>query len=143
MSRNSFSAPPSDLGLEQAKGLAARILDFIASDRSRLRRFLQLTGFHPDAFRESAQSPLFILTVLNTVADDQQLLRALEEHEQITPDMIEMTRARLAFQVSVEAIQQGRSDQQAVTVKEKVQHQLRALLRRLRRQAGGKSSRHS
>lgn len=127
----------SDPGLEHARALSARVLNFIISDSARLTRFLQLTGCSLESLHEAAQSPLFMLSVLGSVAKDQPLLSALAEQERITPEMIEMTRARLAFQVSLEAVQHGQSAREAATIRKKVQDQLRRLLQRIRERSGG------
>lgn len=137
MSSKSDFTSFSDIGLDHAKELVARILNFIVSDEARLRRFLQLTGFKPETLRDAAQSPLFMLSALDAVAKDPQLLRMLGDQEQITPDMIESIRARLAFQVTVEVTGEGADSHRPGVVKERVEHQLRGLLKMLRRQSGG------
>lgn len=120
MPRYSGSIPHSDPGLDHARELVARILDFLISDNARLTRFLQLTGFPLEALRATARSPSFMLSVFGAIAEDEQLLRALSEHEQITPEIIEMTRAALAFQVSLETIRQGQENREAASIGERV-----------------------
>jgi hypothetical protein len=96
------STPVSDPGLDDVKTSVARILEFIVSDEARHRTFLQTSGFRPDADRDAPQSPLFLLTILDAVSKDQSLLMALEWHERITCEMIQMCQARLVFEISVE-----------------------------------------
>lgn len=118
--------------MEHARELVTKILDFILSNEGRLARFLDLGGYQPEALRETVQSPLFMLSALDTVAKDQPLSSALKEQEKVTPAMVEMARARLAFQISVEVAQQGRDEQEANAIREEVEQQMRVLLRKER-----------
>jgi hypothetical protein len=54
-----------------------------------------------------AQSPLFMLSVLDTAIKDDELLQALQVHEQIGPALIEMMQARLASLVVLQLTQSG------------------------------------
>jgi len=132
MARRPPPSRPADTALDHAKELTARILRFVVSDDGRLARFLQRTGFRLEAIRVAARTSLFMLTVLDAVAEDELLLRDLGQHERITPDMIGMTRARLALQASIEAIQAGPGDREAAAVRYKVRQQLGILRQRSR-----------
>ncbi|MBQ0820543.1 DUF3572 family protein [Microvirga sp. HBU67558] len=101
-------APVSDPGLDEVKATVARILDFIIADEERLHSFLRTSGFRPDADQAAAQLPLFMLTILDAVSKDQQLLSALARQQGITHEIVQMCQARLLFQVSVEIVQLSR-----------------------------------
>jgi Protein of unknown function (DUF3572) len=108
-------------------------LEFIASDNQRSRGFLQNMGVLPATFRETARSPTFVLALLDAVAQDAQILRALNEREQITPDMIELARARLEFQTTADGSRRtDPEDPQAV--REKFFADLQAVLKQRRDQ---------
>jgi hypothetical protein len=79
---------------------------------------------------------LFMLAVLEAAAKDQHLLSALERDEQITPVMIEMSQARLAFELSAEAAGQSPQESDISAVELKVKDQLRLLVRTLRGRMG-------
>jgi hypothetical protein len=115
------------MGLDQAERLVVTVLNFIASDSSRLAHFLSITGFPLETLQEVEQSSVFMLSVLNSVAKDEELLRALQEKEHIGADEIELARARMAFQVVAEASGQGRGELERNAVKAKVKRQLDAL----------------
>lgn len=115
MTEKHYLSTQSDTGLDHATGLAARILEFIASDDKRSRRFLQGVGIQLATLREAARSPIFVLSGLDAVVRDEQILRALHEHERITPDMIELARARLEFQTTADGSRRAApSDPQVV-----------------------------
>jgi hypothetical protein len=118
----------SDTGLGHATGLAARILEFIASDDKRSRHFLQGVGVQLATLREAARSPMCVLSVLDAVARDEQILRALHEHERITPDMIELARARLEFQTNAAGSRRADAEDPQV-VREKFFADLQAVLK--------------
>jgi hypothetical protein len=92
-------ATEADADLDDARTLVARILEFVVTDEARLRRFLTMTSFKQENARELAESPLFMLSVLDSSIKDEALLRTLQEQEDIDPALIEMTQARLAFHV--------------------------------------------
>jgi hypothetical protein len=132
---NYISEP--DVGLDQTRELVARILEFVASRRERLTRFLHMTSFRPEIIRETTLSPLFMLSVLDTVMKDQQLQRELQEHEQIVPVMIELAQARLGFHIASEVTQQREGEAEASAIRARVRQQLRVLLRLSRGAAEG------
>ena len=132
MSEETKSISQSDAVLAHARELVARILDFVASDGERLKRFLPMTGFNPETAQDSAQSPLFMLSVLDSAIKDEELLRSLQEHERIGPAVIELTQARLAFQVAAELTRPSDQAAEDAAVKDRVRLQLRALKRLLR-----------
>ena len=122
-----------DMGLDHTTGLVARILEFIASDNQRSRGFLQNMGVQPATFRETARSPTFVLALLDAVAQDAQILRALHELERITPDMIELARARLEFQTTADESRITKPEDPQV-VRDKFFADLQAVLKQLRDQ---------
>lgn len=132
-SRSSPSVPPKPIP-KPAQELVARIVDCLNSDEPTLTRFLQATGLQPKTMRESAQSPLFMLSTLESVAKDEQLLCAFGELEQITPEMIELARTALALEIAIQTTKP--SDAEASAINAKVQEQLGKLLRRSKRNCG-------
>jgi hypothetical protein len=95
-------ATQSSGDLDHARDLVAMILEFVSTDDQQLSRFLKGTSFKLGDARELAESPLFMLSVLDTTVKDDVLLRALQEREQISLARIEMTQARLAFYVAAQ-----------------------------------------
>lgn len=106
---------PNDTDLDNARDLVAGILEFVASDPKMLKRFLIGTSFELERAQEMAQSPLFMLSVLDTTRRNDSLLSALQEHKQICPDILELTQARLAFHVTAELTRQSADDTRVIT----------------------------
>lgn len=121
----------SDPGLDQVRDMVARILEFVVADGTRLEPFLKLTSFRPEAIRETASSPLFMLSVLDSVTKDDWLMDTLAEREGITPVIVELARARLAFHVVAEMTPPGAEETPEASAR--VQRQLRILLHMMRR----------
>jgi hypothetical protein len=79
----------------------------VVLDSARLRRFLKETGFRLEDADHLARSPLFMLSVLNTATKDIELAQGLEAYDQISPELIALTQASLAFHVTVEVARQS------------------------------------
>jgi hypothetical protein len=73
---------------ETVDALGINVLAFIVADVDRIIRFLNVTGLQPETIRESAQSSLFLLGVLDYVSNDDELLRALHQELNIAPAAI-------------------------------------------------------
>jgi len=88
---------PKNAGIsrESAENLAISALGFLAQDPERLGRFLELAGIGPDMIRAAAADPAFLSGVLDHVAGDEGLLRAVAEHAGVSPETVE--RAHLAL----------------------------------------------
>jgi hypothetical protein len=80
---------------EFGENLAVQALAFLAQDPERLGAFLSLTGVGPDDIRKAAADPAFLAGVLDHVASDESLLRAVAAHAGVTPETVE--RAHLAL----------------------------------------------
>ena len=75
-------------GRGDAESVAIQVLNFIVSDVDRIIQFLNVTGLHPETIRESATSSHFLLGVLEYVAKDDELLKALDQAMRIRPAVI-------------------------------------------------------
>jgi hypothetical protein len=127
MSSERESVVLSGAELDQAREIVIKILEVVHSDPERLALFLEGTSFDLAAARELAQSPLFMLSVLDTATKDEKLLAALETDARITKPLMEMTQARLAFHVAAELTRQGESRAQTLDVGERARQKLREL----------------
>ncbi|QRM35867.1 DUF3572 domain-containing protein [Microvirga sp. VF16] len=75
-------------GRGDAESVAIQVLNFIVSDVDRIIQFLNVTGLQPETIRESATSSHFLLGVLEYVAKDDELLKALDQAMRIRPAVI-------------------------------------------------------
>jgi hypothetical protein len=80
---------------EIGENLAVQALAFLAQDPERLGVFLSLTGIGPGEIRKAASDPAFLAGVLDHVASDEQLLRAVADYAGVAPETVE--RAHLAL----------------------------------------------
>ena len=71
--------------VEQAEGIAAAALGFIAADPELLSRFLALTGIAPSAIRAAAREPGFLAGVLHFIAAHEPTLMAFTSSTGIEP----------------------------------------------------------
>ena len=67
-------------GQGDAESIAIQVLNFIVVDVDRIIQFLNITGLQPETIRASARSSHFLLGVLEYVAKDDDLLKAID-HE--------------------------------------------------------------
>jgi hypothetical protein len=63
-------------------------LNFIVADVDRIIQFLNVTGLQPETIRASATSSHFLLGVLEYVAKDDELLKAIDQELKIRPAAI-------------------------------------------------------
>ena len=75
-------------GRGDAESIAIQVLNIIVSDVDRTIQFLNVTGLQPETIRESARSSHFLLGVLEYVAKDDELLKAIDEELKIRPAAI-------------------------------------------------------
>jgi Protein of unknown function (DUF3572) len=80
---------------EAASALAITALGYLADDPEHLERFLALTGVSPADIRSTAREPGFLAGVLDYIAGDEALLRAVAAHAGVAPE--ELDRARLVL----------------------------------------------
>ncbi|WP_201832806.1 DUF3572 family protein [Microvirga zambiensis] len=72
-------------GRGDAESIAIQVLNFIVIDVDRIIQFLNVTGLQPETIRKSAASSHFLLGVLEYVAKDDELLKAIDREMQIRP----------------------------------------------------------
>ena len=77
---------------EAASALAITALGYLAADPEHLGRFLALTGIGPDEIRKAAAEPGFLAGVLDYVAGDEALLRAVAAHADVAPEDVDKAR---------------------------------------------------
>jgi hypothetical protein len=75
-------------GRGDAESVAIQVLNFIVADVDRIIQFLNVTGLQPETIRASATSPQFLLGVLEYVAKDDELLKAIDQELKIRPAAI-------------------------------------------------------
>jgi hypothetical protein len=73
---------------EDVDTLGIKVLAFIVADVDRIIQFLNVTGLQPETIRESAQSSLFLLGVLDYMTKNDELLRAIHQELNIAPATI-------------------------------------------------------
>src|ERR1041385_4389771 len=74
---------------EFGENLAVQALLFLSQDPERLGVFLSVTGLGPGDLRKAAADPAFLAGVLDHVAADENLLRAVAAHAGVTPETVE------------------------------------------------------
>ena len=79
-----------------AEKLAIQALGYLAGDPERLGHFLASTGIGPEMIRKAAADPSFLAGVLDHVAADEPLLRAVAHHAGVAPQDIEHAQAVLS-----------------------------------------------
>ena len=75
-------------GRGDAESIAIRVLNFIVADVDRIIQFLNVTGLQPETIRASAKSSHFLLGVLEYVAQDDELLKAIDQKLKLRPATI-------------------------------------------------------
>jgi hypothetical protein len=80
---------------EAAEALAIQSLSFIAEEPERLGAFLAASGIAPDAVRDAARAPGFLMGVLDHMLADESLLVAFADSAGFDPASI--ARARRAL----------------------------------------------
>jgi hypothetical protein len=80
---------------EAASSLGVVALGYLAANAEHLERFLALTGIGPGEIRKAAAEPGFLAGVLDYIAGDEALLRAVAAHAGVAPE--ELDRARLVL----------------------------------------------
>ena len=73
---------------EEAEGIAAGALNFLASEPERLVRFLQLSGLSPASLSASAGSPHMLQAVLMHLLGDESLLLVYASEARLNPEQI-------------------------------------------------------
>jgi hypothetical protein len=81
---------------EAAAALAIEALGYVARDPEHLERFLALSGISPGDIRIAARKPGFLAGVLDYVAGDEALLRAVAERAGVAPEEFDAARQVLS-----------------------------------------------
>ena len=79
-----------------ADEIAIAALIYLASDETRLERFVALTGITPGNLREMARQPAFLAAVLDHLASDESLLLAFAADNAIDPAAVMRAHVKLA-----------------------------------------------
>ena len=80
--------PTRKLDSEHAQEIALLALSFMAEDRERLVRFLDLTGMSPIELQEQACSPNLLGAVLDHLLGDESLLLVFTASAGLSPEII-------------------------------------------------------
>ncbi|XWN32275.1 MAG: DUF3572 domain-containing protein [Devosia sp.] len=78
-----------------ASGIAIAALSHFATDQRVLDRFFAVTGLDSETLRRAANTPGFFAGVLDFVLEDERLLLAVAEEQQIPPEAIVNARRAL------------------------------------------------
>jgi hypothetical protein len=78
-----------------AQTIAIAALSYLATEPERLGRFLALTGLGPGSVREAARSPLFLAGVLDFILQEDEMVLAVADAQDVPPDAILAARHRL------------------------------------------------
>jgi hypothetical protein len=89
-------AKRSSLNLASAEDLALQGLSFLASDPTRLGRFLSLTGLEPAMLQNWNESPSLKSAVLEHLLSDESLLLVFCAETGTSPEIIAPAHALLA-----------------------------------------------
>ncbi|MGE0524561.1 MAG: DUF3572 family protein [Variibacter sp.] len=79
-----------------AETLAIMAFSFLMEDDERRRRFLDLTGTHPDQLREALVRAEFQAAILDYLGTDERILAAFATGADLDPADIERARTTLA-----------------------------------------------
>lgn len=74
--------------VEEAEIIALKALTFLASDESRLRRFLDLTGLSAGELKATASEASTLSAVLDHLARDESLLLVFAAEASIEPEKV-------------------------------------------------------
>lgn len=85
-----------DVGFAEAEETAIRGLAFLSADKTRLGRFLALTGLEAGEVRRNAGSPWFLAAILDHLLADESLLLAFCAESGVEPERIAPARRALA-----------------------------------------------
>ena len=78
-----------------AETVAIQALSFLAAEPARLGRFLAETGLGPETLRNAANSPEFLVSVLDFVLGDEKLVKEFAEANELKPAAIGAAREAL------------------------------------------------
>lgn len=76
------------LSFGEAEQLAIKAAAFITEDKSRLERFLSLTGWTPEALKQDAERTAFLAATLDHLAGDESLLLTFASNSGTDPTLV-------------------------------------------------------
>ena len=85
---------------EQAETIAAQAFGFLADDRNRIARFLQLSGTTPDALAALAGERAFLAGVLDHLMSDDALVLTFCANAGLRPDDVVRAHRALSQETS-------------------------------------------
>jgi hypothetical protein len=134
MSDKSGAVVLSEAELEPARQLVDRILDYVSSDpRWPVIATIEPGGDTPTG-RSAAMAPAAMLSVLDAATKDEELLAALESKALIDRAFIELTQAKLTFDMTAALSRQGRDYEPCMETGARARQILRAVSETRRRQ---------
>jgi hypothetical protein len=78
-----------------AETVAIQALSFLCSEPARLGRFLAETGLGPETLRGAANSPEFLVNVLDFVLGDEAMVKEFARATELTPQTVAAARQAL------------------------------------------------
>jgi hypothetical protein len=78
-----------------AETVAIQALSFLAAEPTRLGRFLAETGLGPETLRGAADSPEFLVNVLDFILGDEKLVEEFAEANELKPSTVGAAREAL------------------------------------------------
>jgi hypothetical protein len=75
-----------------AESLAIEGLAFLAAERTRIERFLALSGLEPDTLRAAAASSEFLVAILDHLTGEEDLLLAFATNRGLDPSAVAAAR---------------------------------------------------
>jgi len=78
-----------------AETVAIQALSFLAAEPARLGRFLAETGLGPETLRGAADSPEFLVNVLDFILSDEKLVKEFAEANELKPSTVSAAREAL------------------------------------------------
>jgi len=80
---------------EVAETVAIQALSFLAAEPARLGRFLAETGLGPETLRGAADSPEFLVSVLDFILGDEKLVKEFAAANELKPSTVSAAREAL------------------------------------------------
>ena len=78
-----------------AETVAIQALSYLAAEPARLGRFLAETGLGPETLRGAANSPEFLVSVLDFVLSDENLVKEFAKAHELKPSTVGAAREAL------------------------------------------------
>ena len=79
----------------ESSTIALQLIAFLASDLERMERFTSLSGINLGDMKEGALNPVFLGFMLDYALQDEALILAFAENQQISPQTLAIVRRQL------------------------------------------------